>query len=170
MLAKNDCRNARAVSLILVDKCQLGEAMFSCKVRHIVEGNLRVQIEKKLNGLIDAAVLANTVCGQLQADQWREKLLVHCKESVESLQTLPSKRSISVPYRGIEVAGVQVSCLADHMDMFVCARIKAAAVAAEMLPALEAESLLGCVDRPDGKKIKVGRTYTAKAIELLNQK
>ena len=91
-----------------------------------------MQIEKKLGELIDAAVLANILRGQTEAGRWREQLLVHCEESVESLQTLPSKRSISVPYRAIEVAGVQVSCSADHMDMFVSARIKAAAITSEI--------------------------------------
>ena len=141
----------------------LGEVMFATKLKSLVEGHLEACLKNGLEELVEKAVAEGTVCDKDTIVEWRQHMMLSAETTVMSLDILPSKRSVTIPYRSSEVSSVFVSCMADHCDLFIIAAMKGAAIFLQFLPELDAESMLGFVSGAGDRKLKVSKEYFCKA-------
>ena len=121
----------------------LGEALFSCKVKDIVAAKLYTVLTKTLTACWEKAVADRMVCGETQLSQWRDMMLEAAKQEVSGLHLLPAKRVISVDCRLNKITGIPAASVTTQIDLMIVARMKAAAIEHDLLPALEAEIILG---------------------------
>ena len=129
--------------LVLQAQGGLGEALFTAKIKDIVESALVKHIDTSMTGLMANAFCSKTICSQVVLARWRDQIVEDCESKVKSLDLLPSCRTVTIPYRSGNIPGVLVSCLPEHIDFVIVARWKAAAIAQKKLTPLDAEEMLG---------------------------
>ena len=141
----------------------LGEAMFCSKLKDVVSHNLDSQIRLKVANLREQAIRDKSELNEVVFSAWREEAVTHVEATVNSLHLLPAKRSVSILYRNSEIPEVAVSSLAEHIDYAVVAVFKAAAVAREVIPALDCEAMMGFASAPGDADLVVQVTWFDKA-------
>ena len=141
----------------------LGGTMFAGKLKDLVESQVHKLFVQELDAAVAAVVKKNVVCGTEEIAMWRDVMMTRVEEDVQNLHLLPSKRHVTVPYRNAEVKQVSVSCLADHADMLIVGKLKAAAISAGFLPEMDCEIMLGFAETPACKALKVNRELFVKA-------
>ena len=142
----------------------LGSTIFSGKLKDLVESQVHKLFIKELDEAVDKARKKNVVCGTDEMAQWRDLMMTRVEDEVQNLHLLPSKRHVAVPYRNAEVKQVAISCLADHCDMLIVGKLKAAGIAAGFLPEMDCEVMLGFISTPACKAQKVKRELFVKAV------
>ena len=68
------------------------------------------------------AIAVKTLITALIADIWVVEIVDEMRDEVNALDQLPSKRAVNIKYRGLVVPGVNVKCLAHHVELQVYAR------------------------------------------------
>ena len=134
-----DCPNE---VLLLQKQGPLGDALFTHKMKDLVSVALGKQIKESLDKLIEKGKADKTVCDAVVLSKWREVIFDACHAGVASLELLPSRREVVISYRNSDITAVPVTCLTEHIEFAITARWKSAAIAAEQLPALDAEEMM----------------------------
>ena len=163
--AQEEWVNTCSSQVLLLQKVgPLGDALFTSKIKDLVSNSLVLHIKEQYEFLATAAKADNTVCGAAELSTWREKILFSCEKNVQSLDLLPSRRSVKVAYRSGEIAGVWITCLADHIDAYIMGHWKGCAVAQEIIAPLEAEEMLTYESTPADKLLKMNPDLFAQAL------
>ena len=153
--------------LDMVSDGPLGEALFSHKVKDIVSSKLASTLDERLIFLWDKAVADKAIVGETHLQAWRDIMLDAAAADVQSLSILPAKRVIGVKYRQHTVKGITVTSLATQVDLMIVSRMKAAAIYAEVLPAMDAEDILGFRTAPADAAQKIDPAFFDKVLYIL---
>ena len=145
----------------------LGEAMFASKLKDVVSHNLASQISQKVADLRKEAIAKKTVLNEDLLLSWREQVVVHVEAAVQSLDLLPAKRSVSIPYRNGEICEVPVSSLIDHIDFSLVCVFKSAAIAANVLQPMDCEAMMGFCSAADDDGLVVFKDWFDKVVFLI---
>ena len=145
----------------------LGDIIFAPKMKDLVGLALATTIQKHLNEKIAAAIRAKTVCGKEEFKVWRTQIADAVDKEVASLSILPSRRDVCITYRSSEITGVAVSCVVEHIELSIISAFKSAAVAAEFLPPLDAEIMLGFSSTALDRQLLVQQDFFAEAATCL---
>ena len=143
---------------------ELGEALFSGKIKNIVEDKLHTVLTSELEKLCTKNAADKEVLSDDSLHAWRRDLMSEAEAQVMRLTVLPSRRKIKVCYRGQFVHDISISSLSDQVELMIMARYKGSAIAHEFLKPLEAEKILGFQTIAADTALTVQKKFFEKAV------